>query len=107
MSDTEPRQHRTTMGFIPHVRGPRLALLVPLLTVAACRSAPAVVAEKPPSTPPPPGLTTSALTPEQKASHALSRLSYGPRPGDVQRLTVGGDAAVWAFVEEQLAARAL
>jgi hypothetical protein len=37
----------------------------------------------------------------------MNRLTYGPRPGDVERLAAGGDVAVWAFVEEQLAPQAL
>jgi uncharacterized protein (DUF1800 family) len=78
-----------------------------LVGMLACRSAPAAVPEKPVETPPPPALTGSTLTPEQKAFHVMSRLSYGPRPGDVVRLAAGGDAAVWSFVEQQLAANAI
>jgi uncharacterized protein (DUF1800 family) len=77
------------------------------VSVLACRSAPVAVPEQPVATPPPPGLTASPLTTEQKAFQALSRLSYGPRPGDVGRLVAGGDATVWSFVEEQLAGATL
>ncbi len=83
-----------------------LALLT-LAWVLGCRSGPAPVPEAQKRTPPPPALAASALTPEQKAVHALNRLSYGPRPGEVEKLTAGGDGAVWEFVEEQLAAQTL
>jgi uncharacterized protein (DUF1800 family) len=78
--------------------------LLTLATLLACRGAPAVPekpGEAPP--PPPPAVKASPLTAEQKASHTLSRLTYGPRPGDVEKLASGGDAAVWTFVEQQLA----
>jgi uncharacterized protein (DUF1800 family) len=73
------------------------------LLLVGCRSGPAPMPEAAKTNPPPPGLAASPLSHEQKALHALNRLAYGPRPGDVERLTAGGDPEVWAFVEEQLA----
>ncbi|HEY4229046.1 MAG TPA: DUF1800 domain-containing protein [Thermoanaerobaculia bacterium] len=42
---------------------------------------------------------TDALTPREQALHVLNRLSFGPRPGDVDRVARMG---VSAYVEEQL-----
>lgn len=43
--------------------------------------------------------STSGLTPRQRAEHALNRLSFGPRPGDVERvMAIGAD--VW--IDQQL-----
>ncbi len=39
------------------------------------------------------------LTPDQRIIHVLSRLSYGPRPGDIERVEAMG---VEAYIEEQL-----
>ena len=80
-----------------------LAWLVPLLfaggfpaprlaaqtaNAAASRVAPAYAA---------PG--NAPLTPDQRIIHVLSRLSYGPRPGDIERVEAMG---VEAYIEEQL-----
>jgi uncharacterized protein (DUF1800 family) len=73
----------------------------------ACRSGPAPMPQKQAATPPPPGLVASPLNPEQKSFQALSRLTYGPRPDDVEHLAQGGDAAIWSFVEQQLAGSTL
>src|SRR5467141_2879499 len=40
-----------------------------------------------------------ALTPQDSALHALNRLAYGPRPGDVQRVAADG---VMRWIERQL-----
>src|SRR5438093_12108439 len=45
---------------------------------------------------PPPG---SALTPQDSAFHALNRLAYGPRPGDVPRVVAEG---VMRWIDRQL-----
>src|SRR6266566_2985904 len=42
---------------------------------------------------------TSALTPHDSALHALNRLAYGPRPGDVDRVAAAGVAR---WIERQL-----
>ena len=42
---------------------------------------------------------TDALTPREQALHVLNRLSFGPRPGDVDRVAQMG---VSAYVEQQL-----
>lgn len=42
---------------------------------------------------------TDALTPREQALHALNRLSFGPRPGDVDRVAQMG---VSAYIQEQL-----
>jgi uncharacterized protein (DUF1800 family) len=49
-------------------------------------------------------LPASPLTPDQQILHALSRLGYGPRPGDVERVRRIGLAA---YVDEQLSPSAL
>src|ERR1041385_4482535 len=43
---------------------------------------------------------TAALTARDSAFHALSRLAYGPRPGDVERLAATG---VMSWIDRQLA----
>jgi uncharacterized protein (DUF1800 family) len=40
-----------------------------------------------------------ALTPEQAAAHVLNRLAYGPKPGDIERVTQMG---VQNYIESQL-----
>ncbi|HET9926587.1 MAG TPA: DUF1800 domain-containing protein [Methylomirabilota bacterium] len=47
-------------------------------------------------------LPVTALTPDQQILHALNRLGYGPRPGDVERVRTMGLAA---YVERQLSPR--
>ena len=44
-------------------------------------------------------LPASPLTPGQQILHALNRLGYGPRPGDVERVRRMGLAA---YIERQL-----
>lgn len=41
----------------------------------------------------------AALTPEQAATHVLNRLGYGPKPGDIERVTQMG---VQRYIETQL-----
>ncbi len=43
--------------------------------------------------------STSRLTDQQRALHALNRLGFGPRPGDVERVMKNG---VDAWIEQQL-----
>jgi uncharacterized protein (DUF1800 family) len=47
--------------------------------------------------------TAAALTPEERAAHALNRLAYGPRPGDAANIARLG-AAVWLerWLDDQL-----
>jgi uncharacterized protein (DUF1800 family) len=79
---------------------------------AACSSAPARTVAPPPLPVPPPAspaaatlrLPTSTLGPDQRILHALNRLGYGPRPGDVERVRRMGLAA---YIERQLDARAI
>jgi uncharacterized protein (DUF1800 family) len=47
-----------------------------------------------------PALQAQALSPRDSALHALSRLAYGPRPGDVERVAAMG---VQRWIEAQLA----
>ena len=47
-------------------------------------------------------LPVTALTPDQQILHALNRLGYGPRPGDVERVRTMG---LSAYVERQLSPR--
>jgi uncharacterized protein (DUF1800 family) len=44
----------------------------------------------------------SPLPAQAKAAHLLDRLSFGPRPGDVETLAKGGDAALSAWLRAQL-----
>jgi uncharacterized protein (DUF1800 family) len=76
---------------------------------AACSSAPARTAAPPPlvvapRTPAALILPASPLGPDQRILHALNRLGYGPRPGDVERVRRMGLAA---YVERQLDPRAI
>ena len=83
-------------------------ILVGLIGVA-CSSAPARRAVSPPMPAPPPvaaprapsplSLPVSSLGPDQLILHALNRLGYGPRPGDVERVRRMGLAA---YIERQL-----
>src|SRR2546422_6243592 len=45
------------------------------------------------------GLPISELSPDEAILHALNRLAYGPRPGDVERVRQMGMAK---WIEEQL-----
>jgi uncharacterized protein (DUF1800 family) len=75
---------------------------------AACSSAPARTAVPPPvlatRTPAALSLPASPLGPDQLILHALNRLGYGPRPGDVERVRRMGLAA---YIERQLDPRAI
>ena len=44
----------------------------------------------------------SSLDARQKAAHLLDRLTFGPRPGEVEALAKGGDAALSAWLKAQL-----
>jgi uncharacterized protein (DUF1800 family) len=70
-----------------------LALLVPLL-FAGFVSAPRLVAQTTNV-----ASTNAPLTEDQRIIHVLSRLGYGPRPGDIERVEAMG---VEAYIEEQL-----
>ena len=64
-----------------------LKRLFVIVLAAALTIAPAVARKKkptPPVTPPAPVVQT--MTPDEKVLHALNRLAFGPRPGDVQRV---------------------
>jgi uncharacterized protein (DUF1800 family) len=75
---------------------------------AACSSAPARTAVPPPvlatRTPAALSLPASPFGPDQRILHALNRLGYGPRPGDVERVRRMGLAA---YIERQLDPRAI
>jgi len=78
---------------------------------AACTVAPGRTAS-PPAGPPPVSaarpaavsLPASSLGPDQRILHALNRLGYGPRPGDLERVRQMGLAA---YIERQLDPRAI
>ena len=70
-----------------------LALLVPLL-FAGLFSAPCLAAQTPNA-----ASANAPLTEDQRIIHVLSRLGYGPRPGDIERVEAMG---VEAYIEEQL-----
>src|SRR5260370_27320316 len=46
------------------------------------------------------GAQQATLTPQDSALHALNRLAYGPRPGDVPRVAAEG---VMRWIDHQLA----
>jgi uncharacterized protein (DUF1800 family) len=79
---------------------------------AACSSAPPRTAAPPAVPPPAPtsrgpvtlSLPVSPLGPDQRILHALNRLGYGPRPGDVERVRRMGLAA---YIERQLDPRGI
>src|SRR6266567_946347 len=62
-------------------------------------SIPAAKDKKPKLDPSLKGLPITDLTPDEAVSHALNRLAYGPRPGDVERVRQIG-LAKW--IEQQL-----
>jgi len=73
--------------------------------VGACSAAVAGPAPAPAASPTRPspapgiGLPVSPLSEDQKILHALSRLGYGPRPGDIERV---GQMGLHAWIERQL-----
>ena len=97
-----------------HRRRAVLAIVV-AIEAAACSSAsppapgPTSAARPAPVNAPPRAsgrlaLPMSPLTPDQQILHALNRLGYGPRPGDVERVRRIGVAA---YVDEQLSPSSL
>src|SRR4029453_17111715 len=82
------------------------ALTLVLLGGASCSSAPPPRLSVEAATPAPPPrsaasltLPVSPLSEEQRVLHALNRLGYGPRPGDVDRVRRMG---LSAYIEQQL-----
>lgn len=47
-------------------------------------------------------IPASQLTAQAKAAHLLDRLTFGPRPGEVETLAKGGDKALEAWLKDQL-----
>ena len=87
-------------------------ILVGLIGVA-CSSAPPRTAAPTQAVPPPApasrgpvtlSLPASPLGPDQRILHALNRLGYGPRPGDVERV---GRMGLAAYIETQLDPRGI
>ena len=66
-----------------------------LVVVGACL--PLVGAQH--AAPPQSAMPGAALSPQDSALHALNRLAYGPRPGDVQRVAADG---VMRWIDRQL-----
>src|SRR5437879_13528801 len=66
-----------------------------LVVVGACL--PLVGAQH--AAPPQSAMPGAALTPQDSAFHALNRLAYGPRPGDVPRVAAEG---VMRWIDRQL-----
>ncbi|MGH7418811.1 MAG: DUF1800 family protein, partial [Candidatus Rokuibacteriota bacterium] len=85
-------------------------MLVALLGAACSSTEPPRRATTAPMAAPAPRTTTglslpaSALTPDQQILHALNRLGYGPRPGDVERVRSMGLAA---YIGRQLSPRSI
>jgi uncharacterized protein (DUF1800 family) len=92
--------------------GPWVGLLVAAAVGgSACSSAPPPRPVAAPSTTPPgPRLVAQLVLPatplseDQRILHALNRLGYGPRPGDVERVRQMGVAA---YIERQLSPRSI
>jgi uncharacterized protein (DUF1800 family) len=78
-----------------------LVCVLPLtVELPAGAAIPAVAKDKKPKTDPAlKGLPITELSPEEAILHALNRLAYGPRPGDVERVRQMG-LAKW--IEQQL-----
>src|SRR5437868_13540399 len=68
-----------------------------LLFVATVAARPPVVGAQHAAPLPPPG--GRALTPRDSAAHALNRLAYGPRPGEIERVARAG---VLRWIDAQL-----
>src|SRR6266566_335514 len=66
---------------------------------ASAANAPAAKDKKPKNDPALKGLPITELSPDEAILHALNRLAYGPRPGDVERVRQTG-LAKW--IEQQL-----
>src|SRR5438874_7949703 len=66
---------------------------------ASAANAPAAKDKKPKNDPALKGLPITELSPDEAILHALNRLAYGPRPGDVERVRQMG-LAKW--IEQQL-----
>jgi uncharacterized protein (DUF1800 family) len=85
-------------------------MLVALLGAACSSTEPPRRATTAPMAAPAPRTTTglslpaSSLTPDQQILHALNRLGYGPRPGDVERVRSMGLAA---YIGRQLSPRSI
>ena len=64
-------------------------------SVAVSSSPPAAVAADPapPPSPPPSALPANGWSPDKRAIHLLSRLAYGPRPGDLAAIRAAGPDA--------------
>src|SRR5467141_835593 len=75
--------------------------ILPLtVELPASAAIPAAAKDKKPKTDPAPkGLPITELSPDEAILHALNRLAYGPRPGDVERVRQMG-LAKW--IEQQL-----
>jgi uncharacterized protein (DUF1800 family) len=92
--------------------GPWVGLLVAVAVGgSACSAAPPPRPVAAPSTPPPGPrpvaqlvLPATPLSEDQRILHALNRLGYGPRPGDVERVRQMGVAA---YIERQLSPRSI
>ena len=69
-----------------NVRSIVSSLLACTLFVAPCLDAAPARDKKPKPDPILKGLPVSDLTPDEAILHALNRLAYGPRPGDVERI---------------------
>ncbi|HTC77160.1 MAG TPA: DUF1800 family protein, partial [Terriglobales bacterium] len=66
---------------------------------ASAANAPAAKDKKPKNDPALKGLPITELSPDEAILHALNRLAYGPRPGDIERVRQMG-LAKW--IEQQL-----
>ena len=71
---------------------------IPLSIATSLTLATSLAAQMPPP-PPPPAPPAAAMTARDSALHALNRLAYGPRPGEVDSVARFG---VMRWIERQL-----
>jgi len=74
-------------------------VVILMLTALAAAQAPAQAPARPSKAKGPASATPPKLTEEQRALHALNRLTFGPRPGDLQKV-MAMDVDDW--IEQQL-----
>src|SRR5215467_12351631 len=101
-----PRQGKLLLRLFPYGLRPVCSLLVAAsLSLSHCAEAVAAPApisskdKKPKQDPALKGLPISELSVDEAILHAMNRLAYGPRPGDVERIKQMG-LAKW--IDQQL-----
>src|SRR5258708_20165624 len=92
--------HAFTFFFFLMIRRPPRSTLFPYTTLFRANAAiPAAAKDKKKADPALKGLPITELSSDEAILHALNRLAYGPRPGDIERVRQMG-LAKW--IEQQL-----